>query len=192
MPILALLLALAPPSAAVRDTVPVTLPPAAVRTLDALFGTWTFAETPEDATVVIRWFDPGAWAHLFRGDFDGDGATDYAAFVEYAARDYDARGQSVVALLARGDTYEPHLISTGCPIGPEERIHPLYAISRVPAGFELACDDCDHLEGWSGQRARVDHDAIDAGLFEKPSDGVFAYRDGRFVYVPAFTPSSTD
>jgi hypothetical protein len=97
-----------------RAESPAEILPRPVRTaLDEKFPGWRLSPVVSRATEVVRRRSPRAQPNLISGDFDGNGQTDYAALIEYAAPRKGAPEYvtgAVVAFLAEQGSYKPVIV----------------------------------------------------------------------------------
>jgi len=149
------------------------LPRAVTSALDRRFPGWRFSEVSGDVRQFLRERRPGARPDLIRGDFDGDGRTDYAVLIEHG--NFDKRGKSFarvveqLAFLRRGSGYKLSTLESSAPANPE-----LY--------LTLAEKGAEGFDFHTRTKFRYPHDSIRVSYFEK-AGGTYIYRGGRFRYV---------
>lgn len=172
--LLTVLLSLSPLQAGAAGGAETVQVPRAVRSaLDERFPGWRFSQADEE---VRRFFGerlPGARPDLIRGDFDGDGRTDYAVLVEHG--NFDRRGKTFdrvverLAFLKRGSGYRLFVLERNSPADSE-----LY--------LTLARKGEEGRDFHTGRKFRYPNDSIRVSNFGK-SGGTYVYRGGRFRYV---------
>ncbi|MDQ3918284.1 MAG: hypothetical protein M3348_07385, partial [Acidobacteriota bacterium] len=173
--LLTILLCLSPPAlkAARGSAVTERLPRAVRAALDARFPGWRFAEAGAEVRRFFAERFPGARPDLIKGDFDGDGRTDFALLIEHG--NFERRGVSFervverLAFLKRGTGYRLYSLERSSPADPE-----LY--------LTLARKGAASREFRTGRRFKYPHDSISVSHFEK-AGGTYVYRRGRFHYV---------
>ncbi len=140
--------------------------------LDHRFPRWRFAKIPEAIHRYLIEHPEPARPDLIKGDFDGDGKTDYAVYIVYGRA--SRRRSSVVALLRRGRTYKPYVLESSLytPEAEPSEANGAFYIGLVKKGAR----DYD----FPGQRYfTYRHDAVFIGIFEKAGTS-YVYERGRF------------
>ena len=149
------------------------LPGAVKSALDRRFTGWRFSEVSGEVRQFLRERHPGARPDLIKGDFDGDGRTDYAVLIEH--ENFDRRGTSIthfverLAFLRRGSGYKLFILEKGTPASPELYLR---LAEKGAQGYNFHTD----------KKFRYPHDSIGVGYFGK-AGGTYIYRRGRFRYV---------
>ena len=98
------------------------LPGAISSALDKRLPGWRFSQVSADVRQFLAERLAGASPHLIRGDFDGDGRTDYAALIEHPDQSKSAGGSYVVetlAFLKRGAEYKLYVLEGSKSANPE-------------------------------------------------------------------------
>jgi len=160
------------PTALGGDT-PARLPESVKSVLDRRFPGWRFSEVSGEVQQFLRERHPGALPNLIKGDFDGNGQTDYAVLIEHG--NFDRRGKAfgrvveLLAFLRRGSGYKLFTLERTSPANPE-----LY--------LTLAGKGAEGHDFHAGRNFRYPNDSIGFDFFGK-AGGTYIYRRGKFRYV---------
>jgi hypothetical protein len=139
--------------------------------LNSKYPGWQPSQVGADVQTFVRERSPGASASVIKGDFDGNGRTDYAILLEYPSGPQDGaiNWLRLVAFLADKKSFK--LIELNDPIPAEPEFY--VTLQRKGArGYNLATD----------RRFRYPHDSIGMWYFGV-AGGTFIFSNGRFRHV---------
>jgi hypothetical protein len=143
------------------------LPAQAIAVLDSTYPAWSMVDNfavLEDPGLQLSKLDTSeCYPNLVWGDFDGDGRIDYAAYVQYNSES-QGRITGIVALLKRGQSYEPHLLQGGSDF------------------IWLAKKGSRRYDFETGKYFILGNDAIDDIFIEKAA-ATFVFQNGRFKEI---------
>lgn len=150
------------------------LPDAARRAIDARFPGWKFAKVDEEIWKFLRHnVSAKARPDLIKGDFDGDGRVDYAAYILHGP---SRNQQLIVAALLR-----------------EQKRFQLYILRRSPVNMavesesfivylRLAKKGTEDYDYETNRKFTYPNDSVFVGYFEKAGDS-YIYSQGKFRRV---------
>ena len=139
--------------------------------LDRRFPGWRFAQVSAEIRRAMKEYtSPDSQLNLVRGDFDGDGRTDYALLIEHGnifngAGVNIGRNNHIVAFLKRGAGYRAYLVDSNA------------------GNYLLLWRKGDKGFSYETQKNFVfAKDAIEAVIFEKAGT-YYIYEKGKFRRV---------
>jgi hypothetical protein len=149
------------------------LPPDVTLILDTKYPGWRFSQVNDDVRQFFKERFPNAYPNLVKGDFDGNGKTDYAVLIEHT--NFDKTGKSfthvveTLAFLRKGDGYRLYVLEESKPADLE-----LY--------LNLARRGEEGSDFQTEKKYRYANDSISVSYFEK-AGGTYIYDRGKFRYV---------
>ena len=149
------------------------LPEAINSTLSKKFPGWRLSKVSGDVQQFFGERFPGSRPNLIKGDFDGDGRTDYAVLIEHS--NFDKAGAAfshvveTLALLKRGAGYRLFILQESAPANLEMYLN---LARKGEAGRVFQ----------TGRKFRYPNDSISVSYFEK-AGGTYIFRKGNFRYV---------
>jgi hypothetical protein len=164
-----LLLPLTAPSSAQGDQLPEVIS----STLSEKFPGWRLSKVSGGVQQFFGERLPGARPNLIKGDFDGDGRTDYAVLIEHS--NFDKAGVAfshvveTLAFLKRGAGYGLFILQGPAPTNLEMYLN---LAKKGESGRVFQ----------TGRKFRYPNDSISVSYFEK-AGGTYIFRKGKFRYV---------
>ena len=149
----------------------VVLPGSVRSMLDAKYPGWQPSQVGADVQAFVRERSSVASANIIKGDFDGNGRTDYAVLLEYPSGPQVGaiNWLQLVAFLAEKKSFKLIVLNDPIPSEPQFYI----TLQRKGArGYNLA----------TYKRFRYPHDSIGMWYFGV-AGGTFIYSNGRFRHV---------
>lgn len=167
--LVALLTLILAPSQAQERSAP--LPKDVRRLLDRNFSNWKFVKIhPEVEQFVKKQYAGSTRPDLIKGDFDGNGQTDYAVYIVYGQP--RSRKIGVIAFLRKGRRIKFYVLRSD-PLITEDEITPTESYLNV----EKKGTRCYNYD--TGRFFRFVNDTISFSYFEKGGSS-YIYRNGKF------------
>lgn len=153
-----------PPRASQEHELPTTIR----LKLDEKFPGWRFAPISDEIRQATKeYLSPDSQLDLIKGDFDGNGESDYALLIEHGDRfdgdgNFAGRNVFIVAFLKKGDEYK------------------FYPVDSEAGDYLMLRKKGEGSYDFDTQRQfTFANDAIDSVIFEKAATS-YVYENGKF------------